>query len=67
MYFRIHRDIDGHAFRIRKVVLELFRDDGTLVDRRRMFAGLFFAKRLARKQARMAKIGKIMVACSYKL
>ena len=48
--FRIYRDCD--AWRLRKWVIEMFNDDGTL-DRRRTFGGPGFSRRCFRKMRRM--------------
>jgi hypothetical protein len=61
MGFKNYRDCDAR-FRLRKVVVELYGPDGDLLDRRRMFGGLFFAHRLKLKQRRMSKFGKILLA-----
>lgn len=61
MTFKIHRDVD--TLRLRKVVVELYADDGSLLDRRRMFSfPLFsFAARLRWVKARMLRCGQIML------
>ncbi len=63
MTFKIYRDCDARL-RLRKVVVELHHADGSLLDRRRMFAGLLFAMRLKMKQRRMHRLGQIMIAYS---
>lgn len=69
MYFGVHRDCD--TLRLRKVVLCLSihteHGEEILVDRRRMFAGPFFAGRLARKKARMLKLAAKMLEGSGKI
>ena len=61
MFFRIYRDSDTMYFR--KVVIELYNADGSLLDRRRMFAfPLFnFERRLEWWKGRMLRCGTIML------
>jgi len=64
MKFNVYRDCD--TLRLRKVVIELWQGD-KLLDRRRMFGLLglpMFARRLARKKARMLRLAALMVAGS---
>lgn len=60
MTFKVYRDCDTPRLRLRKVVLELYGDNG-LLDRRRMFMFPFFAKRLKRKKARMVRLAYKML------
>lgn len=63
MIWKIYRDVDA-MFRLRKVVVELHKDQYGLVDRRRMFAGPLFALRLKIKQRRMMRLAeKMLAAC----
>ena len=55
MKVKVYRNVD--TLRLRKWVVELW-DGNDMLDRRRLFGGLFFAKRLARKVKRM----KVMYA-----
>ena len=61
MKFFAHRDCDDRL-RLRKVSLMVCDDEGNLLDRRRMFAGLFFDKRLARRKAAMLKFAAKLAA-----
>lgn len=56
--FTVYRDCD--TLRLRKVVIELTYN-GELVDRRRMFAGAMFVRRLKKKKARMMRLAKLML------
>jgi hypothetical protein len=50
-----------------KVMIEIYNDDGDLVIAKKMFQGPFFkmfAKRLARRKARMLKLFEILNAAS---
>lgn len=59
MKFKIYRDCD--AKKLRKVVIELYSEDGELIDRRRMFylnlIGCFRA-RLERKMGKMIEFAE---------
>lgn len=66
MYFKIYRDCD--VLRLRKVVIELYDNEGALVDRRRMFGYPMFSARCRAKQRRMIRLAKRMaVACAISL
>lgn len=62
MRFKVYRDCDHKARR--KVVIELYTEQGVLLDRRRMF-GLnifgFFKARLEAKKHKMLELGKLML------
>lgn len=64
MKVRVHRNVD--TLRLRKVVVELHHDTDDFccdpIDRTRMFAGPFFAWRLARRIARMKARAAVMLA-----
>lgn len=59
MKFHVYRDCDARL-RLRKVVVELHNEHGCLIDRRRMFAGPFFALRLNFKKQCMLKLAAKM-------
>lgn len=60
MQFKVYRDCDSR--RLRKVVVELYKWDGSLLNRCRLFAvPLFnFARRLKRRQDLMLKQASVM-------
>ena len=65
MFCSVRRDCD--SWRLRKVVVIIFfMKDGELhlIDRSRMFAGLFFRRRLCRHLRRAAKRANVMIAAS---
>jgi hypothetical protein len=64
MKFFITRD--GTALALRKVTIELWTEDGLVIDKRRMFSFplVNFARRLERKKQRMLKCAAIMLAAS---
>ena len=61
MTFKIYRNVD--VLRARKVVIEIYSENGQMIDRRRMFSFplMTLAKRLERKKARMLRCAKILV------
>lgn len=59
MYFHVYRDCMVRG--LRKVIVELFDANGGLIDRTRMFAGVRFEKRLARRKQRMLKRAAILI------
>lgn len=61
MYFKIYRD--GDSWRLRKVVIELYNWDNTLLDRRRTFAFplVWFTWRLNFWKGRMLKCAGMML------
>ncbi len=63
--FDVSRDCDNP--KLRKVRINLYVDQGDLYDRvdsTAMFAGPFFARRLARRKERMLKRAKVMLAAN---
>lgn len=60
MTFKIFRDCD--TLRFRKMVVELYAEDGSLIDRRRMFSFplVSLARRLERKKRRMLRFANII-------
>lgn len=60
-HFKIYRNCD--TLRPRKVVVELWDENGELLDRRRMFGPIFsmkrFKRRLLRKQNRMIRLAEV--------
>lgn len=59
IYFHVYRDCMVRGWR--KVIIELRDVDGTVLDRTRMFAGLFFEKRLKRRKFKMLKRAPILI------
>jgi hypothetical protein len=63
MTIKVYRDCDARL-RLRKVVVELYGQNGKLLDRTRMFAGPLLTPRLARRVARMKARGAVMARSS---
>ncbi len=55
----VYRD-GGRILPLRKVAVSISTDANILLDKSRMFAGPFFAKRLARRIARMKRRAALM-------
>lgn len=59
----IHRDCD--TLRLRKVIIEIYDEaTGDLVDSSRMFAGLFFERRLSKRLKKAVFRANIMLKAS---